>query len=101
MRIGNVITDEKVKLDKKFNISNSLDDIIDTIPTLIIGLDNAKKLNTKLNYLDRKIDDNTFWTFNKKEKRVLFEEDLFYFYALVIGICCTIVSSKKEGWEAA
>ena len=27
------------------------------------------------------------------------EEDLFYFYALVIGICCTIVSSKKEGWE--
>ena len=79
MLIGNVITDEKVKLDKKFNISNSLDDIIDTIPTLIIGLDNAKKLNTKLNYLDRKIDDNTFWTFNKKEKRVLFEEDLFYF----------------------
>ncbi len=79
MLIGNVITDEKVKLDKKFNISNSLDDIIDTIPTLIIGLDNAKKLNTKLNYLERKIDDNTFWTFNKKEKRVLFEEDLFYF----------------------
>ena len=27
------------------------------------------------------------------------KEDLFYFYALVIGICCTIVSSKKEGWE--
>jgi hypothetical protein len=79
MRIGNVITDEKVKLDKKFNISNSLDDIIDNIPTLIIGLDNAKKLNTKLNYLERKIDDKTFWTFNKKEKRVLFEEDLFYF----------------------
>ena len=79
MQIGNIIIDDYIKLDEKFNIINSLDDIIDNIPTLVVGLDNAKKLDVKLNYLERKLDDNTFWTFNKKEKRVLFEEDLFYF----------------------
>lgn len=79
MRIANIITDEKIKLDKKFNIIQSLEEMVDDVPTLLIGLDNANKLNVKLNYLDRKIDDNTFWTFNKKEKRMLFEEDLFYF----------------------
>ena len=79
MQIGNIIIDDFIKLDNKFNIINSLDDIIDNIPTLVVGLDNAKKLDVKLNYLERKLDDNTFWTFNKKEKRVLFEEDLFYF----------------------
>jgi len=79
MQIGNIIIDDYIKLDDKFNITNSLDDIVSDIPTLVIGLDNAKKLGVNLNYLDRKIDDNTFWTFNKKEKRVLFEEDLFYF----------------------
>jgi hypothetical protein len=58
---------------------DSLNDIIEGIPTLIIGLDNVKKLDTKLNFVDRKLDDLTYWTFSKKEKRVLFEEDLFYF----------------------
>jgi hypothetical protein len=79
MQIGNIIIDDYIKLDNKFNIIKSLDDIIPNIPTLVVGLDNAKKLDVKLNYLERKIDDNIFWTFNKKEKRVLFEEDLFYF----------------------
>jgi len=79
MRIANIITDEKIKLDKKFNISQSLGDMIEDIPTLIIGIDNVKKLGKEFNYLDRKIDDKTYWTFNKKEKRALFEEDLFYF----------------------
>jgi len=77
--IGNIITSDKLKVDENFNVVDSLDKIIEGIPTLIIGLDNVKKLDTKLNYVDRKLDDLTYWTFSKKEKRVLFEEDLFYF----------------------
>jgi hypothetical protein len=77
--IGNIITSDSLKVDENFNVVDSLNDIIEGIPTLIIGLDNVKKLDTKLNFVDRKLDDLTYWTFSKKEKRVLFEEDLFYF----------------------
>jgi len=77
--IGNIIISDSLKVDENFNVVDSLDKIIEGIPTLIIGLDNVKKLDTKLNYVDRKLDDLTYWTFSKKEKRVIFEEDLFYF----------------------
>ena len=77
--IGNIITSDSLKVDENFNVVDSLNDIIEGIPTLIIGLDNVKKLDTKLNFVDRKLDDLTYWTFSKKEKRVLFEEDLVYF----------------------
>lgn len=77
--IGNIITSDSLKVDENFNVVDSLDGIIEGIPTLIIGLDNVKKIETKLNFVDRKLDDLIYWTFSKKEKRVLFEEDLFYF----------------------
>lgn len=77
--IGNIIISDSLKVDENFNVVDSLDKVIEGIPTLIIGLDNVKKLDTKLNYVDRKLDDLTYWTFSKKEKRVIFEEDLFYF----------------------
>lgn len=77
--IGNIVTTDNIKVDDNFNVVDSLDKIIEGIPTLIIGLDNAKKLKDKLNFVDRKIDNLIYWTFSKKEKRNLFEEDLFYF----------------------
>ena len=58
--IGNIITSDKLKVDENFNVVDSLDKIIEGIPTLIIGLDNVKKLDTKLNYVDRKLDDLTY-----------------------------------------
>jgi hypothetical protein len=77
--IGNIVTSNDLKVDENFNVVDSLDNIIEGIPTLLVGIDNAKKKSDKLNYIERQLDDNTFWTFTKKEKRVLFEEDLFYF----------------------
>lgn len=79
MYIGNIVTEEKIKVSRLFNVVKSKDRVIDSIPTLYIGLDNAKSLDVKLNFLERKIDENTFWTFNKREKRVLMEDDLYYF----------------------
>lgn len=79
MRIGNILSDTELKVDENFNVVNSFDDLIQGIPTLIVGIDNAKKVKEDLNYIDRNIDDDTFWTFKKSEKRMLFEEDLFYF----------------------
>ena len=79
MLIGNVICERHIKIDKNFNLIKSTNEIIEGLPTLIVGLDNAKSFTNKLSYLDRKINTNTFWTFTRLEKRDLFEEDLFYF----------------------
>lgn len=77
--IGNIVTIDKIKVDENFNVVDSFDKIIEGIPTLVIGIDNATQSYGDLNYIDRKINDLNYWTFSKKEKRVLFEEDLFYF----------------------
>lgn len=77
--IGNIIISDKIRVDENFNVVDSVSKKIEGIPTLIVGLDNVKELGVKLNYVDRKLDDLTYWTFSKKEKRNLFEEDLFYF----------------------
>ena len=79
MLIGNVVCERHIKIDKNFNLIKSTDEIIEGLPTLIVGLDNAKTFTDKVSYLDRKINTNTFWTFTRLEKRDLFEEDLFYF----------------------
>lgn len=79
MLIANVVCERDIKIDKRFNLINSIDKSIPDLPTLIVGIENAKKFAGKISYLDRKLNDNTFWTFNRMEKRDLFEEDLFYF----------------------
>ena len=79
MVIGNVICKKHIKIDKNFNLIKSTNEIVEGLPTLIVGLDNAKSFTDKISYLDRKINTNTFWTFTRLEKRDLFEEDLFYF----------------------
>ncbi len=77
--IGNIISSNELKVDENFNVVDSMDKAIDGLPTHIICLDNVRKIETDLNFVDRKLSDNTYWTFNKQERRVLFEEDLFYF----------------------
>tara|TARA_B100000497_G_C7437634_1_gene272636 strand:- start:14 stop:613 length:600 start_codon:yes stop_codon:yes gene_type:complete len=79
MLIANVVCKRHIKIDKNFNLIKSTNEIIEGLPTLIVGLDNAKSFTDKISYLDRKINAKTFWTFTRLEKRDLFEEDLFYF----------------------
>jgi hypothetical protein len=77
--IGNIVTLDKIKVDDNFNVVDSFNKVIEGIPTLVVGTNNANDSYGNLNYIDRKIDDLNYWTFSKKEKRGLFEEDLFYF----------------------
>lgn len=79
MKIGNIITQETIKVDKKFNIVSSINQIIEGIPTLIVGIDNALKVETNLNYVNKILKNDFRWTFNRNEKRVIFEDDLYYF----------------------
>ena len=92
MKIGNIISEEHINVNNLFSISKSINDLNIEIPTLVIGIDNIEKLNIKFSYIDRKINDTLFWTFSKKEKRTLFEEDLFYF----LEYCYNNIKKSKE-----
>lgn len=79
MLIGNVVCERELNIDDRFNVLKSIEDINPELPTLIVGINNAKMYSDNISYLDRRINDKTFWTFTRAEKRDLFEEDLFYF----------------------
>lgn len=79
MFIGNIVTTSIIKPHDKFNVVDSLDKIIESLPTLIIGWDLVKQINPNADYLDRRLSDNIKWTFTLTEKRNLYEEDLYYF----------------------
>jgi hypothetical protein len=79
MKIGNIVTSDNFRVNKNINLVNSIDDIIDGVPTLVVGIDNIRKIEPKPDFLTRQISDKIFWTFTKKEKRQIFEEDLYYF----------------------
>lgn len=79
MKIGNIISNDKVNINKHFNIYKTYDEVENDLPTLIIGLEKIKESNQPFKFVDRKINENLFWTFLKSERRTLFEEDLFYF----------------------
>lgn len=92
MKIGNIVISEPVKVNHKFNVVNSINDIIPDLPTLIVGIDEVLKTYDKLDYVNRIINNKIRWTFNNKEKRVIFEDDLFYF----IRYCYTEISLKYQ-----
>lgn len=86
--LGNILTSENVKkFDRYFNVCQNFNNIDITIPTLIIGLDNAKKYIKDFNILQKKYDNNIWWTFSRFEKRNIYEEDIKAFY----NFCLTLV----------
>lgn len=80
MKIGNIVSVSNLSVLDEFNVVKSMDDIIHGLPTLIIGWDTIKELyGDDINILERRVDDITFWTFQKKERRDIHEEDLVKF----------------------
>ncbi len=84
-KLGYIVTDRKISNVKEF--VGVVDDISladPTKPVLIVGIDLAKKYIDNFSILDKKVNDNLFWTFKKTENRVDFENDLNYFYDYII-----------------
>jgi hypothetical protein len=79
MKLANIVTTTNVDVPNHFNVVKSMDDIIQGIPTLIIGWDYIKKNYPDYNILDRRIGNDIYWTFKKTEKRDLHEEDIYNF----------------------
>jgi hypothetical protein len=85
--IANVISKSKTyKFVPWINVSNTLDNIDISVPTLIVGTDMAKSyLGDKVNYINRKIGENMFWTYKITEKRSTNEEDVKHFKENVVS----------------
>ena len=76
--IANIVSGSvKYKFNRYINLCNSIDEIDCTIPTLIIGLANAKKiLGENLKHFDREVTPLMRWTYSQTESRQTNEKDL-------------------------
>jgi len=79
MKVGNIVSTTNITITDDFNVVKSLDDIIQGLPTLIIGWDYVKKNYPDYDITQRKLSENLYWTFKKTEKRELHEEDIYNF----------------------
>ena len=81
MFIGNIVTTDEIN-EENFNIVESLDKCIPTLPTLIIGWKITKELFNDTSILHKKIEEDKWWTFNSTERKVDLEQDLKAFKTL-------------------
>ncbi len=85
-KLGYIVSDKKINNVKGFvEVVNDISLADTTKPVLLVGLENAKKNIKNFSILDKKVNDNLFWTFKKTEKRVDFENDINYFYNYIIN----------------
>lgn len=89
-KLANIITTaKKVKFDLPVNKCEDLSCIDNTLPTLIIGYDLAKKNIENFNILKKFYPkQNLYWTFRRNERGVDYERDLEAFYTTVITEFC-------------
>ena len=79
MKIANIVSTINITVSDDFNVVMALDDIIQGLPTLIIGWDYIKKNFPDYDIIDRNLGNNIFWTFKPTEKRDLYQQDLYNF----------------------
>ena len=79
MKIANILSTIKIEAPEDFNIVKSSSDLIDGLPTLIVGYDYVNKHYQDFDITNIKLEPNLYWTFKKTEKRDKFDEDLRWF----------------------
>lgn len=77
--IGNIVTKNKVEVSEFFFVTEDINEVEKTIPTLIIGWSLVKELFPNQDILDSTIESNITWTFSKREKRYRYEADIVNF----------------------
>lgn len=79
MKVANIVSTNKVNVSDEFNVVSSMDNIIQELPTLIIGIETVIKIYPDFNILDICLAPDIYWTFKRTEKRDKYEEDLNWF----------------------
>lgn len=83
MKIANIVSTSKVDCPEEFNVVNSIDNIIDGLPTLIIGYEVVDKLFPDFDVFNISLGEDKYWTFKRTEKRDKYEADLKWFISKV------------------
>lgn len=83
MKIANIVSTSKVEVPEEFNVVNSVNEIIDGLPTLIIGYDIVNNLFPDFDIINISLGENKYWTFKRTEKRDKYESDLKWFISKV------------------
>ena len=83
--LANVLTVENFDDHTYYNVVSNPKNLIDGIPTLIVGWETAKELHPEASILNWKIDNNTYWTYGKRVKREKNETDIKTFKELVMS----------------
>lgn len=87
MNIGRIITKNKNIDTLDFvDVTENFGSVDNFVPTLIIGKQNAENIfgKEKIRVLDKNIESNIYWTFDKTEKRNEFERDLNEFNNMLV-----------------
>ena len=83
-KLANIYTKSKKNtFGEIFNVVSKYDDIIEGLPTLIIGFENAKQYIPDFNIIKKQYG-NIWWTFTKTERRCEYEDDIIKFYKYAI-----------------
>lgn len=85
MKIANIVSTSKVDVPEEFNVVKSVSEIIDGLPTLIVGYETVNNLYPDFDIINISLGDNKYWTFKRTEKRDKYESDLKWFISKVYG----------------
>lgn len=80
--LGNIVTAYKrEKFSPFFNVVKDMQETISGLPTLVIGLENARNEIDGFTILNKHYNDNMlWWTYKKTERKYEFDEDIVSFY---------------------
>ena len=86
-KIGNIIVSSPTsKVDDCYNKFLSLSNVDNNLPTMIIGLKNAKQNIENFSIFKKEYRNNMlWWTFSKTEKRSDYDKDMQNFYEVCIN----------------
>jgi len=87
MFLGRIITNSKSVDTVNFvDVTNDKSKVNDNIPTIIIGKKLADDIfgADNVHYLNKKLNENLWWTFAKTERRNEYEKDLKEFNSLIV-----------------
>lgn len=80
--IANILVNGTFNDSILYNVTRDEENLIKGVPTLVVGWDRTKSMFPNISILDWKIDDDTYWTFGKRERRDRLEEDSVRFRSL-------------------
>ena len=95
--IANILTDKPFKDNDLYNVVSDKNNLIDGIPTLVVGWEYTKKLYPEASILNWEVGNNVYWTYGNREKRNKYEENIVKFRQLALTKFIKSVKYKFYG----